>query len=231
MTIKHSDRCACDELGPGLAAAGSHQHRRVAQETLDRLIAFHGHLCPGLSLGVQAATIALREIGAHCSDEEVIGVVESDNCAVDAIQFMTGCTFGKGNLIHRDWGKSAYSFYRQSDGRAIRVSTRPEAWDRDPEHNELMNKFRAGEANAEETARFRVLHREQSYKLLERDPECLFEITELHEDPPRKSRIFASATCSACGERVLAHCVERLRGRDLCRPCLAATRAGAIAKV
>ena len=42
-------------------------------------------------------------------------------CAVDAIQFLTGCTFGKGNLIHRDWGKNAYAFWRRSDGRALRI--------------------------------------------------------------------------------------------------------------
>jgi formylmethanofuran dehydrogenase subunit E len=30
-------------------------------------------------------------------------------CAVDAIRFLTGCTFGKGNLVHLDHGKNARS--------------------------------------------------------------------------------------------------------------------------
>ena len=51
-------------------------------------------------------------------DEEIVAVVETEMCAVDAIQALTGCTFGKGNLIHRDWGKNAYTFFRRSDGKA-----------------------------------------------------------------------------------------------------------------
>lgn len=39
---------------------------------------FHGHLCPGLTMGIRAAQIALREIGPHSSDEEVIAIVETD---------------------------------------------------------------------------------------------------------------------------------------------------------
>ncbi len=40
-------------------------------------------------------------------------------CGVDAIQVLTGCTYGKGNLIHRDLGKMAFSFYRRTDGKCF----------------------------------------------------------------------------------------------------------------
>ncbi len=39
---------------------------------------FHGHLCPGLAIGIRAAEVALREIGPHSSDEEVVAIVETD---------------------------------------------------------------------------------------------------------------------------------------------------------
>ena len=94
----------------------------IDEKTLERVVDFHGHMCPGLAMGVQAAQIALREIGAHAKDEEVVAVVETDMCGVDAIQFLTGCTFGKGNLVHCDWGKNVCSFYRRSDGRAVRIA-------------------------------------------------------------------------------------------------------------
>jgi formylmethanofuran dehydrogenase subunit E len=97
----------------------------IDERTLEDVAAFHGHICPGLTMGMQAASIALREIGPHSKDEEVVAVVETDMCGVDAIQYMTGCTFGKGNLIHRDWGKNAYTFFRRSDGRAVRIVGRP----------------------------------------------------------------------------------------------------------
>jgi len=52
------------------------------------------------------AKAALREFGAgRPQDEELVAVVENDSCAADAIQFITGCTFGKGNLIFHDFGK------------------------------------------------------------------------------------------------------------------------------
>ena len=74
--------------------------------TIDYAIRFHGHQCGGLAIGIQAARLALREVGAPAPDEEIVAVVETDMCAVDAIQALTGCTFGKGNLIHRDWGRT-----------------------------------------------------------------------------------------------------------------------------
>ncbi|GAC1326224.1 MAG: hypothetical protein NVSMB2_25170 [Chloroflexota bacterium] len=40
--------------------------------------AFHGHMCPGLAIGVRAAELALTEIGPHSADEEVVAVVETD---------------------------------------------------------------------------------------------------------------------------------------------------------
>ena len=73
---------------------------------------FHGHSCPSLSMGIRVAEIALREIGPHSTDEEVVCTTETDHCGVDAIQYLTGCTFGKGNLIHRDHGKSVFAFIR-----------------------------------------------------------------------------------------------------------------------
>ncbi len=45
-------------------------------------------MCPGLAMGIRAAEIALVEIGAHSMDEEVVAVVETDMCAIDAIQYL-----------------------------------------------------------------------------------------------------------------------------------------------
>ena len=100
------------------------------QKAVEEVVRFHGHQCPGLAIGIQAGRLALREIGSHSPDEEVVAVVETDMCAVDGIQYLTGCTFGKGNLIHRNWGKNAYTFFRRSDGRAVRIApkARTLAW-------------------------------------------------------------------------------------------------------
>ena len=95
----------------------------ISKELIEKTIAFHGHSCPGLAIGIRAAELALKEIG-KAPDEEIVAVVETDMCGVDAIQYLTGCTYGKGNLIHKDYGKNAFTFYRRRDNKAIRLVTR-----------------------------------------------------------------------------------------------------------
>jgi formylmethanofuran dehydrogenase subunit E len=194
----------------------------VDEETLQRVAEFHGHVCPGLTMGMQAAQIALREIGPHAKDEEVVAVVETDMCGVDAIQVLTGCTFGKGNLIHQDWGKNAYTFYRRSDGRAVRVVGRPDAWQRDPEHTDLMAKVRSGQASEAERSRFRELHERSARHILELEPDALYEVQEIGGSPPRKARIHASVPCEHCGEAAMETRIRRFGGRELCTPCFEA---------
>jgi formylmethanofuran dehydrogenase subunit E len=194
-------------------------HEPPAQETIDAIVSFHGHMCPGLALGIQAARIALREIGPHSQDEEVVAVVETDMCAVDAIQFLTGCTFGKGNLVHRDHGKNAYTFWRRSDGRAIRVSGRTGVRRRDPEHQDLFEKMSAGEATAAERERFQELHLARSQAVLETPPDELFTVVPVDDPPPRKARVHTSVACDSCREDTMETRIRLLRGRRLCPDC------------
>ena len=67
----------------------------LSPELIQKTTDFHGHWCPGLALGIRAAEWALNELG-KAGDEEIVALVETDMCGVDAIQFLTGCTFGKG---------------------------------------------------------------------------------------------------------------------------------------
>lgn len=198
----------------------------IDKQTIEQVVEFHGHMCPGLAMGLQAAQIALREIGPHAEDEEVVAVVETDMCAVDAIQFLTGCTFGKGNLIHRDWGKNAYSFYRRSDGRAVRIAARPDAWQLNGEHRELMANVLSAQASTDEQAHFWELHRAESQKILAVDPDRLFTVQEITGPPPRSARVRASVACARCGEATMETRIRRLDGRELCLPCFDAVLAG-----
>ena len=169
----------------------------IDPDVLERIVAFHGHMCPGLAMGVQAAQIALREIGPHSTDEEVVAVTETDMCGVDAIQFLTGCTFGKGNLLHKDFGKNAYTFFRRSDGKAIRVAGRPDAWERITGDGPL----------------------ERSRSLLETPPDELFTVEAVDGEPPTLARVFSSVECASCGEPTMETRVRLLDGRGLCAPC------------
>lgn len=200
----------------------------VDQETLRRVVEFHGHMCPGLAMGIRAAEVGLAEVGHNGVGQEVVAVVETDMCAVDAIQFMTGCTFGKGNLVHRDHGKAAFSFIRRSDGRAVRVSAKPGGWgQRDAERESLLAKMRSGTATPEESARFFALMKEGSERILSAPVEQLYDVREIDAAPPPPARILASIDCAACGEATMETRIRRLDGQELCPPCFEEAMSGA----
>ncbi len=187
--------------------------------TVQQLIDFHGHLCPGLSMGAAAGRIALREIGPHATDEEVVCVTETDMCGVDAVQVLTGCTFGKGNLIHRDVGKNAFTFWRRSDGRAVRVVARSGAWTSDPEHQQLSTRVRSGEASEDERIRFRELHVARGWALLDQPPDDLYDVQEVGAPAPRTARLHTSLVCDNCREAAMETRIRHFRGQQLCQPC------------
>ena len=64
---------------------------------------FNGHVCPGFAIGFKAAQAGMDWLKEHrASDEEIVAIVETNACRTDAIQVMTGCTFGNGNFFHRN---------------------------------------------------------------------------------------------------------------------------------
>jgi formylmethanofuran dehydrogenase subunit E len=182
---------------------------------------FHGHSCPGLTMGIRVSEVALREIGPHSADEEVVCITETDNCSVDAIQYFTGCTFGKGNLIHHDYGKNVFTFIRRSDGKAVRISTRPQFWARsDPQERETFDRMRTDQPiSDEERGHFQQSREQRIQAILDAPLEVLFEVRQVEIEMPDKARILASVICAKCGESTMSTRVRTLRGQPYCIPC------------
>jgi formylmethanofuran dehydrogenase subunit E len=192
----------------------------VTMKTIQKVIDFHGHMCPGLAIGIRVAEIALREIGSHAQDEEIVAVVETDMCGVDAIQVLTGCTFGKGNLIFKDYGKKAFSFYRPSDGKGLRIVSLPKLLSApNPERDELMVRLQNNTIGQKERGRFEELQILLTEKILEAPLEDLFEIKDAPSLLPAPARIHHSIVCQVCGEEVMATRVQQVEGKRLCIPC------------
>lgn len=189
------------------------------QEQIAPVIAFHGHSCPGLSIGIRAAELAgLRWPGAK--DQELVVVAETDMCGVDAIQFLLGCTYGKGNLIHKDHGKMAFSFFHRPKGEGFRALLRQSIRkDIDQELGELMGKMANGTASEEEKQRAGELRRQMQERVMNAPLEEVFEVTELEALPPRPARILSSLACEACGEETMESRTRRFAGQTLCIPC------------
>jgi formylmethanofuran dehydrogenase subunit E len=163
-------------------------------EKWEECVKFHGHACPGLALGFKAAEIAMDVLKMKKSeDEELACVSENDACGVDAVQCVTGCTAGKGNLVFRKSGKMAFSFFSRDSGKSVRIVAKD--LDHSLGKNELIEKI----LNSE-TAEF-------------------FEIKVPNYGMPEKARSFRSVKCENCGESCREDKIRLCDGKFHCVDC------------
>ena len=183
-------------------------------------VQFHGHLCPGLALGYRVARAALRELRAdRPHDEELVAVVENDSCAVDAVQYLTGCTFGKGNLIFRDHGKHVYSFFNRRTGQGVRISEDYRGFENAPRFAELGERQRIGEDVSRELQELKM---EKAAAILIAPEQELITITPANALPPAEAVIRTSLRCALCNEKFMASRGREKDGKTVCIPCFEA---------
>jgi len=184
---------------------------------------FHGHVCPGTIIGYRAAQIAVRAFSSTKSiDEELIAIVENDSCSVDAIQVVTGCTFGKGNLIFKDYGKHVYTFINRETGDALRISLNSSVnlEHLDPIWNQLRRKVTSGSATSLEQQDFRKRADIIAEKLMNMPEGDLVNVKHIEiADVPKKARVFRSVVCQRCGELVSEYRARLENGEIICIPC------------
>ena len=165
---------------------------------LAEAIKFHGHLCPGLVIGYLAGKVGMERLRAiRSEDEELIAIVENDSCAVDAVQVLTGCTTGKGNLFMRDYGKMVFTFAVRPSGKAVRVS--------------LIRREKPGEPEQDREQRIEYM--------LSARPEELFSVREEKIKLPDTAHIRENAVCERCGEMMMETRSRSVGGSVLCMPC------------
>ena len=168
------------------------------QDTYQEVVRFHGHSCPGLAMGYRMTQAALKFLGEQRSpDEEMVAIVENDACGVDALQYLSGCTFGKGNLIFRDYGKHVYTLYDRGTHRGVRISFKVE---------KLPEALRG---KREEMVQWILSAPEQE----------VIDIKEVKIEEPQKARIMKSVICDFCGEAVMETRATAIDGKRACIPC------------
>ncbi len=195
----------------------------VAEQPDDfqKCAAFHGHVCPGLAIGYRAANAGMAWLKeTRAEDEELVAIVETDACGADAVQVLTGCTFGKGNFIYKDHGKNVYTLAGRKSGRGVRVALKPAVMELSERHRQLIEKLRADNATEEERKEFWELHRKKSRDILEKPLEDLFSIKRLNPQIPPKARMDPSKLCARCGEPTMGSKLVNFQGKDICRDCL-----------
>jgi len=191
----------------------------VEKTPWEKVIEFHGHVCPGLAIGYRVAEIALEHLQVMRSpDEELLAIVENDACGVDAIMVLTGCTLGKGNLIFRDLGKQVYTFGSRSSTRALRISVYGDSVHRsDPQMDRLRDKVFGGTATEEEKSQFDLARSQRIEELLHMPEEEFCKLEQVDFRLPIKAQMFPSVQCARCGEYVME---PRARVRDGAFVCL-----------
>ncbi len=185
----------------------------------------HGHLCPGVSLGVKAGHYAMKAVDRdNTGMEELVAIVECNNCFSDGIQVVTGCTFGNNALVFKDLGKTAVTLARREDGFAIRLAVKPnyfqDMFSRYPVAGPLFQKIVAErQGTPEEMHHFKHVWHSISLKELALPLEEQFSVTRLTIAPPRYAPIFSSLVCSVCGESVMESRVRLRQNQPYCLTC------------
>ena len=193
---------------------------------LEKTGELHGHFCSYSAYGVRAGYIAMRELGVieHLGMEEIVAIVETNNCFSDGVQMVTGCSFGNNGLIYKDLGKTAVTVAKRN-GDAIRIALKPDfAESRDevyPEAAELFNKIvvRREKATPEEQERLMQVFKEMSIKELEVPEEEMFDIERRRIKVPEYAPIFSSVRCAICGELVMETRARVKDGKFVCIEC------------
>jgi formylmethanofuran dehydrogenase subunit E len=162
------------------------------------IVKFHGHECPGLAIGYRMARAAMKALNVQrSSDEEIVAIVENNACGVDALQCISGCTFGKGNLLFRDYGKQVYTLYSRATGKGVRVVFRDKS---------VPERLRG-----DRPARIKFI-------LEALDAEIL-SLSRIVIDEPEPARIIKSVSCAICGESVMETRLRKVNGKLACIPC------------
>lgn len=194
--------------------------RNQYPEDLEPIVRFHGHLCPGVVIGYRAAKIAAAFLQVDRSeDEELVAIVETDACGVDAFQVLLGCTLGKGNLLFRDYGKQVFTVISRKENRAVRIAMKADALPRTAEQEALVQSVQSAAASPKEREAYAAFQASRVAELLSMPDAALFAITEVAPEVPEKARIFRSVVCHFCGERVMEPRARLPNGEIACLPC------------
>ncbi len=200
----------------------------VSEELLRKAEEFHGHVCPYLVLGLRASEIAFEKLGvarpgvSGTLHEDLLAIVEANNCFADGVQVATGCTLGNNSLIYLDAGKTALTLFKRGEKKGVRVYVDPEKINQliPQEASELWRRVvRERKGSEEDAVRLHEIFKQLGRKMLNL-PEEYFKVSfvEITEEPER-APIFENVRCESCGELVMKPRAVFIDGKAYCPSC------------
>lgn len=195
------------------------------EELMHLAAQIHGHYCPGLAKGVMAAVYAMKELKVETDGmEDVLAIVETNNCFSDGVQFTTGCTFGNNSLIFKDFGKTAFTLAKRN-GTGIRVKQSAQASiisrESFPDYQALFEKVIVEKNRSEELLNaYKKAAYERSLGMLNLNLHDLFDISHVKVYIPEYAKIVKSVECAVCLESTMINRTkENASGQAVCFEC------------
>lgn len=190
---------------------------------LANVVYYHGHLCPELAVGYRAGLVARGELGISKRNAYNFFVIaESFSPAVDALQYLTGCTVGNENFYIYDLGKHVYYFARYDAGRSRQEALRlalTEPLTGLSHKRDVERKILAREAGRAEAASYQQAVDEAVEKILNLPEQALFKKTVVALNRPAPSLRQDYCKCSACGEVVTVCRAVLIKDNFICSVC------------
>ena len=186
-------------------------------------IAFHGHRCPAMPLGIRAGLAAMQALGVERSQDKELSVRaetgkgHAAGCFLDGIMTATGCTYGKSNIQKLYYNKMAFTLVDNKTGRSVRVSLKPDFFEQ-ALHSPFVEQRKAGVAPQNIPAEIADPIIEKVKVVPE---EAFLHIGAIKEEKIQaKKGLFEAKRCEVCGELTF---VNKLRlsadGKTACIPC------------
>jgi formylmethanofuran dehydrogenase subunit E len=183
---------------------------------------FHGHKCPAMPIGYRAGLTAMERLGVEkASNKELYLICENGPahaaaCFLDGAMAATGCTYGKGIAEKLNYGKNAIVLVDLKTKRAVRVSMRPEFFEK--ALNSEFVKLRKQKIEPRDIKPELVLPLIENVQQL--DENVLFSVSEIFEkdiQPPKGT--FDWHNCSICNEIVFDNQSKIMDDKRVCIPC------------
>ncbi|OKY77525.1 MAG: Formylmethanofuran dehydrogenase subunit E [Candidatus Methanohalarchaeum thermophilum] len=201
----------------------------VEKEKYDSILAkageLHGHYCPNLSLGVIGGSYAMKKLKqTSIGMEDVIAIIETNNCFSDGIQYSTGCTFGNNSLIYRDYGKTAFTLIERKNQESIRLYFKQNDFleKEYPETQELFQKVIVEKnGDKKDSKKLTKKWKQIAYDFTKKQPTNLFKIEKNPQIDkiPKKAPIYEDKYCDKCDEKVMATRIIKKEQTQYCIPC------------
>lgn len=182
---------------------------------------FHGHICPGISVGYKASLYGLKLLDLEGKNIRTshYAIVENDVCGVDGVQLITGCTIGNDSLIIDNQGKKAFIFVDKKTGQGVRVLLDISLWNDNGEAIILHHKVKKGTATSEEKSEFFRIREKRGLELLEIPDEEMFTWQAVNIKVPSSPRLFNFITCEICNEAAMEPWIKIQNGLKVCSKC------------